>query len=542
MAFGTKRSISDPAALSCSLGKSLRACGITSIATGPPLPYLIASTTHREDAALTLTQNLTRRLKNPDLFKGIADPAWLGLAAGGPTFPVFNPATGERLADIPDMGADETRAAIDRAGEAQAEWAALTARERSDTLWRWHQLIVRHTDDLAAILTAEMGKPLAEAKSEVSHAAAYLQWYAEEANRIYGETIPAPSRDRRMIVIKQPIGVVGAITPWNFPASMVARKISPALAAGCTVVLKPAEQTPLVAGAMFALAEMAGFPAGVVNLVYASEGDAVGRELCTNAKVRKISFTGSTEVGRLLMRQCSDQVKKLSLELGGNAPFIVFDDADVDAAVDGAIQAKFRNAGQTCVSANRLYVQAGVHDEFAEKFTARVRTLSVGDGFSPDVAIGPLIDTRALAKIEGHVADALEKGGSIRCGGGRIEGTGTFFAPTVLTGISRAMRIAQEETFGPLAPIIRFTDPDEVVREANDTIYGLAAYFYASNLSRVWRVAEALEYGMVGINTGRMSSEAAPFGGVKQSGMGREGSRHGLEDYLEMKYLCMGGI
>ena len=491
---------------------------------------------------MTLTQNLTRRLKNPDLFKGIADPAWLGLAAGGPTFPVFNPATGERLADIPDMGADETRAAIDRAGEAQAEWAALTARERSDTLWRWHQLIVRHTDDLAAILTAEMGKPLAEAKSEVSHAAAYLQWYAEEANRIYGETIPAPSRDRRMIVIKQPIGVVGAITPWNFPASMVARKISPALAAGCTVVLKPAEQTPLVAGAMFALAEMAGFPAGVVNLVYASEGDAVGRELCTNAKVRKISFTGSTEVGRLLMRQCSDQVKKLSLELGGNAPFIVFDDADVDAAVDGAIQAKFRNAGQTCVSANRLYVQAGVHDEFAEKFTARVRTLSVGDGFSPDVAIGPLIDTRALAKIEGHVADALEKGGSIRCGGGRIEGTGTFFAPTVLTGVSRAMRIAQEETFGPLAPIIRFTDPDEVVREANDTIYGLAAYFYASNLSRVWRVAEALEYGMVGINTGRMSSEAAPFGGVKQSGMGREGSRHGLEDYLEMKYLCMGGI
>jgi succinate-semialdehyde dehydrogenase/glutarate-semialdehyde dehydrogenase len=489
-----------------------------------------------------MTQNLTRRLKNPDLFTGIADPAWLGLAAGGPTFTVFNPATGERLADIPDMGTDETRAAVDRAGDAQAEWAGLTARERSDTLWRWHQLIVRHTDDLAAILTAEMGKPLAEAKSEVSHAAAYLQWYAEEANRIYGETIPAPSRDRRMIVIKQPIGVVGAITPWNFPASMVARKISPALAAGCTVVLKPAEQTPLVAGAMFALAEMAGFPAGVVNLVYASEGDAVGRELCTNAKVRKISFTGSTEVGRLLMRQCSDQVKKLSLELGGNAPFIVFDDADIDAAVDGAIQAKFRNAGQTCVSANRLYVQAGVHDEFAEKFTARVRTLSVGDGFSPDVAIGPLIDTRALAKIEGHVADALEKGGSIRCGGGRIEGTGTFFAPTVLTGISRAMRIAQEETFGPLAPIIRFTDPDEVVREANDTIYGLAAYFYASNLSRVWRVAEALEYGMVGINTGRMSSEAAPFGGVKQSGMGREGSRHGLEDYLEMKYLCMGGI
>jgi succinate-semialdehyde dehydrogenase/glutarate-semialdehyde dehydrogenase len=491
---------------------------------------------------LALSQNLIRRLENPELFEAIADAAWLGAPSNGATFQVFNPATGELLADIPDMGVAETQVAIDRAAVAQAEWAALTARERSDTLWRWHQLIVRHTDDLAVILTAEMGKPLAEAKSEVSHAAAYLQWYAEEANRIYGETIPAPSRDRRMIVIKQPIGVVGAITPWNFPASMVARKISPALAAGCTVVLKPAEQTPLVAGAMFALAEKAGFPEGVVNLIYASEGDAIGRELCSNPKVRKISFTGSTEVGRLLMRQCSDQVKKLSLELGGNAPFIVFDDADVDAAVDGAIQAKFRNAGQTCVSANRLYVQSGVHDEFAQKFTERVKTLSVGNGFEPGVAIGPLIDTRALAKIEAHVADVVDRGGSIRCGGRRIDGTGTFFAPTVLTGVSQDMRIAQEETFGPLAPIIRFDDPDQVVREANDTIYGLAAYFYASNLSRVWRVAEALEYGMVGINTGRMSSEAAPFGGVKQSGMGREGSRHGLEDYLEMKYLCMGGI
>lgn len=485
---------------------------------------------------MALSQNLIGRLNNPELFRAIAD------GPGVKTFAVFNPATGEKLAELPDMGAEETRIAIERAAVAQTEWAAQTARERSDTLWRWHQLIVRHTDDLAVILTAEMGKPLAEAKSEVSHAAAYLQWYAEEANRIYGETISAPSRDRRMMVIKQPIGVVGAITPWNFPASMVARKISPALAAGCTVVLKPAEQTPLVAGAMFALAEKAGFPEGVVNLIYASEGDAIGRELCSHPKVRKISFTGSTEVGRLLMRQCSDQVKKLSLELGGNAPFIVFDDADVDAAVDGAIQAKFRNAGQTCVSANRLYVQSGVHDEFARKFTERVATLSVGDGFDPGVAIGPLIDDRALAKIEAHIADAVAKGGSIHCGGQRYEGVGTFFAPTVLTGVTGNMRVAQEETFGPLAPIIRFEDADAVVREANDTIYGLAAYFYASNLSRVWRVAEALEYGMVGINTGRMSSEAAPFGGVKQSGMGREGSRHGLEDYLEMKYLCMGGI
>ncbi|RWB55332.1 NAD-dependent succinate-semialdehyde dehydrogenase [Mesorhizobium sp.] len=485
---------------------------------------------------------MIRHLKSPDLFAAIDRVPALGTPAGGRRFEVFNPSTGELLAELPDMGVEETRAAIDKAYVAQAEWAALTARERSEILWRWHQLIVTHTDDLAAILTAEMGKPLAESRSEVSHAAAYLQWYAEEANRIYGETISAPSTDRRMLVIKQPIGVVGTITPWNFPASMVARKISPALAAGCAIVLKPAEQTPLVAGAMFALAAAAGFPDGVVNLVYASEGAAVGRELCHNPKVRKISFTGSTEVGRLLMRQCSDQIKKVSLELGGNAPFIVFDDADMDAAVDGAIQAKFRNAGQTCVSANRLYVQSGVHDEFVDKFVERVRQLQVGDGFDPDVAIGPLIDRPALAKIESHIADAVGKGGAIRCGGGRIGRDGTFFQPTVLTDISSAMTVAQEETFGPLAPVIRFEDADQVVREANDTIYGLAAYFYASNLKRVWRVAEALEYGMVGINTGRMSSEAAPFGGVKQSGIGREGSRHGLEDYLEMKYLCMGGI
>ncbi|MER9794603.1 NAD-dependent succinate-semialdehyde dehydrogenase [Mesorhizobium sp. M0213] len=485
---------------------------------------------------------MLRHLKSRELFGAIDRVPALGMPVSERTFEVSNPSTGEVLAELPDMGVEETRAAIDKAHVAQPEWAALTARERSDILWHWHQLIVDHTDDLAAILTAEMGKPLAEAKSEVAHAAAYLQWYAEEANRIYGETISPPSTDRRMLVIKQPIGVVGTITPWNFPASMVARKISPALAAGCTIVLKPAEQTPLVAGAMFALAHLAGFPQGVVNLIYASEGDTVGRELCSNTKVRKISFTGSTEVGRLLMRQCSDQIKKVGLELGGNAPFIVFDDADVDAAVDGAIQAKFRNAGQTCVSANRLYVQSGVHDAFVVKFVDRVRQLQVGDGFDPGVAIGPLIDGHALAKIELHIADALAKGGAIRCGGGRIGSDGTFFQPTVLSGVTREMTVAQEETFGPLAPIIRFEDADQVVREANDTIYGLAAYFYASNLKRVWRVAEALEYGMVGINTGRMSSEAAPFGGIKQSGIGREGSRHGLEDYLEMKYLCMGGI
>ncbi len=491
---------------------------------------------------MPITHALKRHLKARERFASLDKCSYLGHLSTDRSFDIFNPSTGELLATLPDMGPAEARSAIDRAYAAQAGWSAMTARDRSDMLWRWHRLIVAHTDDLAAILTAEMGKPLAEARSEVSHAAAYLQWYAEEANRNYGEIISAPSTDRRMLVIKQPIGVVGAITPWNFPASMVARKISPALAAGCVIVLKPAEQTPLVAGAMFALAQEAGFPEGVVNLIYASESGAVGRELCSNPKVRKISFTGSTEVGRLLMRQCSDQVKKVSLELGGNAPFIVFDDADVDAAVDGAIQAKFRNAGQTCVSANRLYVQAGVHDEFAEKFTERVRGLSVGDGFNPEVAVGPLIDTHALAKIEAHIADAVEKGGTIRCGGRRSRIGGTFFVPTVLTAISAAMRIAQEETFGPVAPIIRFEDAEQVVREANDTIYGLAAYFYASNLKRIWRVAEALEYGMVGINTGRMSSEAAPFGGIKQSGIGREGSRHGLEDYLDIKYICMGGI
>ncbi|MEI9415671.1 NAD-dependent succinate-semialdehyde dehydrogenase [Mesorhizobium sp. Cs1321R2N1] len=491
---------------------------------------------------MPLCPPLIRHVKSPGLFGTIDRLPCLGTPVSGRTFEIFNPSTGELLAKLPDMGIEETRAAIGKAHMAQPRWAALTARERSDILWRWRQLIVDHADDLAAILTAEMGKPLTEAKSEVSHAAAYLQWYAEEANRIYGETISAPSTDRRMLVIKQPIGVVGTITPWNFPASMVARKISPALAAGCTIVLKPAEQTPLVAGAMFALAHQAGFPEGVVNLIYASDGDAVGRELCSNPKVRKISFTGSTEVGRLLMRQCSDQIKKLSLELGGNAPFIVFDDADIDAAVDGAIQAKFRNAGQTCVSANRLYVQAGVHDRFVEEFVGKARQLSVGDGFDPAVAIGPLIDSHALAKIESHIADAVAKGGAVQCGGNRMGKEGTFFQPTVLTDISGEMAVAREETFGPLAPIIRFEDADQIVHEANDTIYGLAAYFYASNLKRVWRVAEALEYGMVGINTGRMSSEAAPFGGIKQSGIGREGSRHGLEDYLEMKYLCMGGI
>ena len=491
---------------------------------------------------MTLTPALTKHLRDADLFASLHSIPTAGKNWAGATFDVFNPSTGEKLATLPDMGIDEAHAAIEAAAKAQVLWAAKPAKDRSAVLRRWYDLIVAHADDLAAILTAEMGKPIGESKGEVLHAAAYVEWYAEEAKRIYGETFPAPANDRRMLVIKQPVGVVGTITPWNFPASMVARKISPALAAGCTIVLKPAEQTPLVAGAMFLLAEKAGFPTGVVNLLYAAEGAAIGRELCSNPKVRKISFTGSTEVGRLLMRQCSDQIKKVSLELGGNAPFIVFDDADIDEAVDGAIQAKFRNAGQTCVSANRIYVQAGVHDAFAEKFVRRVAELTVGDGFTPDITIGPMIDKHAIEKIEAHVADAVSKGAKVRAGGHRIGTSGTFFEPTVLTGISTDMRVAQEETFGPIAPIIRFETAEQVIAEANDTIYGLAAYFYAENLKRVWHVAEALEYGMVGINTGRMSSEAAPFGGIKQSGIGREGSRHGLEDYLEMKYLCMGNI
>ncbi|OCP15472.1 MULTISPECIES: NAD-dependent succinate-semialdehyde dehydrogenase [unclassified Ensifer] len=491
---------------------------------------------------MTLTPALTKHLRAAELFSALDGIAHSAGRWTGATFDVVNPSTGELLATLPDMGIEQARAAIDAAATAQSLWAAKPAKDRSAVLRRWHDLIIAHADDLAAILTAEMGKPVAESKGEVLHAAAYVEWYAEEAKRIYGETFPAPANDRRMLVIKQPVGVVGTITPWNFPASMVARKIAPALAAGCAIVLKPAEQTPLVAGALFVLAEKAGFPAGVVNLLYAAEGAAIGRELCSNPKVRKISFTGSTEVGRLLMRQCSDQIKKVSLELGGNAPFIVFDDADIDEAVDGAVQAKFRNAGQTCVSANRIYVQSAVHDVFAEKFVKRVAELTVGDGFTSGITVGPMIDKHAIEKIEAHVADAVSKGAEVRSGGHRIGTSGTFFEPTVLTGISTDMRIAQEETFGPIAPIIRFETAEQVIAEANDTIYGLAAYFYAENLKRVWHVAEALEYGMVGINTGRMSSEAAPFGGIKQSGIGREGSRHGLEDYLEMKYLCMGNI
>ncbi|SCB47011.1 NAD-dependent succinate-semialdehyde dehydrogenase [Rhizobium lusitanum] len=464
--------------------------------------------------------------------------------AGGATktFDVINPATGEVLATLPDMGAAETTAAIDAAYIAQVAWAARPAKERAVLLRRWFDLMIANADELAAILTAEMGKPLPEAKGEILYAASYVEWYAEEAKRIYGETIPAPSNDKRMVVIKQPVGVVGTITPWNFPAAMIARKIAPALAVGCTVVSKPAEQTPLTAIALAVLAEEAGIPAGVLNIIVGIDGPAIGRELCGNAKVRKISFTGSTEVGRILMRQCSDQIKKVSLELGGNAPFIVFDDADLDAAIEGALASKYRNAGQTCVCANRIYVQSSVYDAFAAKLAAKVSELSVGDGFKPGVTIGPLIDEQGVAKAEDHVQDAVSKGARVLLGGKRIEGAGTFFAPTILTGIDRTMKVAREETFGPVAPLFRFETVEDVIAQANDTEFGLAAYFFAGDLKKVWRVAEALEYGMVGINTGLMSSETAPFGGIKQSGLGREGSRHGADDYLEMKYLCIGNL
>ncbi|WP_434711775.1 NAD-dependent succinate-semialdehyde dehydrogenase [Rhizobium sp. YTUHZ045] len=472
---------------------------------------------------------------------GYINGVWTSGNAAG-TFDVLNPATGELLASLPDMGAAETRTAIDAAYAAQPAWAARPAKERSVILRKWFDLIVANADELAAILTAEMGKPFPEARGEILYAAAYIEWYAEEAKRIYGETIPAPSNDKRMIVIKQPVGVVGTITPWNFPAAMIARKIAPALAVGCTVVSKPAEQTPLTAIALAVLAEQAGIPAGVFNLIVGLDGPAIGRELCGNEKVRKISFTGSTEVGRILMRQCADQIKKVSLELGGNAPFIVFDDADLDAAVEGAIASKYRNAGQTCVCANRLYIQSNVYDAFAAKLAAKVAAMSVGDGFKPGVEIGPLIDEQGLAKVEDHVGDALAKGANVLTGGKRLDGTGTFFAPTVLTGVTRGMTVAREETFGPVAPLFRFETAEDVIAQANDTEFGLAAYFYAGDLKKVWRVAEALEYGMIGINTGLMSSETAPFGGIKQSGLGREGSRHGADDYLEMKYLCIGGV
>ena len=463
---------------------------------------------------------------------------WLP-ADGGATMPVTNPATGKLIGTVPLMGAAETKRAIAAAAAAWPAWRARTAKERSAILRRWHDLQMQHRDDLALILTSEQGKPLAEAKGEIGSGAAYTEWFAEEARRIYGDVVPTIGNDRRIVVLKEPVGVCAAITPWNFPSSMITRKVAPALAAGCTVVIKPAEATPLSALALAELAHRAGFPAGVLNVV-TGDPPAIGGEMCANDAVRKLSFTGSTEVGRLLMRQVAPTIKKLSLELGGNAPFIVFDDADLDAAVDGAMLSKYRNAGQTCICANRLFVHAAIYDEFADKLAAKVRALKVGPGTEADVTQGPLIDAAALAKVEEHVADAVAHGARVVTGGSRHALGGTFFEPTVLTGVDARMKIFREETFGPVAPLIRFSTDAEVIELANRTEFGLASYFYARDIGRIWRVGEAIESGMVGVNTGLISNEVAPFGGVKQSGIGREGSKYGIEEYLEVKYLCIG--
>ena len=454
------------------------------------------------------------------------------------TVAIANPATGAVIASVPVMGQAETQAAIAAAEAALPAWRALTAKERGAKLRRWFELLNENSDDLALMMTTEQGKPLAEAKGEVTYAASFIEWFAEEAKRVYGDTIPGHQGDKRIMVIKQPVGVTAAITPWNFPAAMITRKAAPALAAGCTMVVKPAPQTPFTALALAVLAERAGVPAGVFSVI---TGDAIGigNEMCSNPVVRKLSFTGSTQVGIKLMEQCAPTLKKLSLELGGNAPFIVFDDANIDAAVEGAMIAKYRNAGQTCVCANRIYVQAGVYDEFARKLSIAVGKLKVGEGIGEGVTTGPLINRAAVEKVQSHLEDALSKGATVVAGGKPHSLGGNFFEPTVLTHVDSSMRVAREETFGPLAPLFKFTDVDDVIKQANDTEFGLAAYFYGRDISLVWKVAEALEYGMVGVNTGLISTEVAPFGGMKSSGLGREGSKYGIEEYLEIKYICM---
>lgn len=451
---------------------------------------------------------------------------------------VDNPATGQIIGRVPSLGGAETERAVAAAAEAMKTWAARTAKDRANVLRRYYDLIMARQDELAAILTEEQGKPLAEAKGEIAYAASFIEWFAEEAKRVYGDVIPGHQPDKRILVLKQPVGVVAAITPWNFPAAMITRKIGPALAAGCGVVVKPASQTPFTALALGVLAQEAGLPDGLLNIVTGSSTE-IGGVLTASETVRKLSFTGSTEVGAKLYAQSAPTIKKLSLELGGNAPFIVFDDADLDAAVAGAIQSKFRNAGQTCVCANRIYVQDGVHDAFVDKLAKATAALKVGPGDGAGVEIGPVIDDKAVAKVEAHIADVLSKGGKVVTGGHRHALGGRFFEPTVVTGVTRDMIVTEEETFGPLAPVIRFTDEADAIAQANDTPFGLAAYFYARDMGRIWRVGEALESGIVGVNTGIISTEVAPFGGVKASGLGREGSKYGIEDYLEIKYLCL---
>jgi succinate-semialdehyde dehydrogenase/glutarate-semialdehyde dehydrogenase len=454
---------------------------------------------------------------------------------------ILNPANGSLVGEVPIMRAAETKRAIEAAAKAQPLWARKTAKERSVILRRFAEMMITHTDDLAVIMTAEQGKPLAEAKGEVAYAASFIEWFAEEGKRAYGDVIPTFRADSRLLVLRQPVGVVAAITPWNFPTAMITRKLGPALASGCTFVSKPAPQTPFSALALAELASRAGVPAGVFNVV-TGDAEAIGGELTSHPLVRKLSFTGSTTVGKKLLAQCAGTVKKVSMELGGNAPFIVFDDADIDAAVQGAMASKYRNTGQTCVCANRFYVQAGIYDEFAKRLVKAVATLRVGDGLAGATEQGPLIDARALAKVKSHISDAVEKGASIACGGKSHALGGNFFEPTVLVNVTPAMRVAREETFGPVAPLFRFESEEDVIRMANDTEFGLAAYFYTRDLARSWRLQEALEYGIVGVNTGLFSTEVAPFGGVKESGLGREGSRYGIDDYTELKYVCVGGL
>ena len=480
-------------------------------------------------------------LKDPSLLKtdGLINGQWLG---GSSRFDILDPATGHKLADVANLGPADAQAAIDAANAAWPAWRSKTAKERSSILRKWYDLLMAHQEDLGRIMTAEQGKPFPEAKGEVAYGASFVEWFAEEAKRVNGETLPQFDNNRRLMVLKQPIGVCAAITPWNFPLAMITRKVAPALAAGCTVIIKPAELTPLTALAAAELALRAGIPAGVLNMLTAdaSQSIAVGKVLCESPVVRHISFTGSTEVGRILMAQSAPTVKKLALELGGNAPFIVFDDADIDSAVEGAMASKYRNAGQTCVCANRFYVQDGVYEQFVAKFAAKVRALKVGNGFEEGVMQGPLIEDAAIEKVQRHVADAIAKGGTVVVGGNKM--TGQFFEPTLIANASADMLCAKEETFGPFAPVFRFKTEQEAIDAANNTEFGLASYFYSRDVGRIFRVSEALEYGMVGINVGILATEHVPFGGVKQSGLGREGSHHGMDDYVEIKYLCIGDI
>ena len=484
----------------------------------------------------------TIALGDPALFRQqcYVNGGWLD-ARSGDAIEVDNPATREILGTVPAFVGEETRAAIEAAAAAWSGWRSRPAKDRAGLMRRWFELLMAYQDDLAVLMTSEQGKPLAESRGEIAYAASFIEWFAEEAKRVYGDVINHPQPGKRIVVLKQPIGVVASITPWNFPAAMITRKCAPALAAGCPVVIRPASQTPFTALALAELADRAGIPPGVVNVVTGPSGP-MGAELTSNPTVRKLSFTGSTEVGKLLMSQCAATVKKVSLELGGNAPFIVFDDADLDAAVAGAMASKYRNAGQTCVCANRVLVQDGVYDAFAAKMAAAVAALRVGNGLEDGTQQGPLIDMRAVAKVEEHIADAVGKGAAVAVGGGRHSLGGSFFEPTLLTGVTSAMAVAREETFGPVAPLFRFSTEDEAIRMANDTEFGLAAYFYSRDIGRVWRVSEGLEYGIVGVNEGIISNEVAPFGGVKESGIGREGSKYGMDDFIEIKYLCMGGI